>query len=71
LLVYGYDGLFLAALEEEALELIQPSRMPGTVIFEEAVIFFAARARAQMSTDDPSLITNDMAVSNLDFHKRK
>ena len=66
--MYGYDGLFLAALEEEALELIQPSYTPGTGIFEEAVVFFAARARAQMTTDDPALITNDMAVSNLNFH---
>ena len=37
--------------------------MPGTDVFEEAVLWFAARARAQMATDEPSLITYDMAVS--------
>ena len=37
--------------------------MPGTDVFEEAVIWFAAQARAQMATDQPALITYDMAVS--------
>ena len=37
--------------------------MPGTDVFEEAVHWFAARARDQMATDEPSLITYDMAVS--------
>ena len=53
----------MAALEEEAIGLIQPSRMPGSMLFEEAVHFFATRARAQMSTADPALVTYDMAVS--------
>ena len=62
---FGYDGDFLAALEEEAIGIIQPSRMPGSLLYEEAVHLFAARARAQMSTNDPALVTYDMAVSVL------
>ena len=41
--------------------------MPGTDVFEEAVLWFAARARAQMATDQPALITYDMAVSVYNF----
>ena len=41
--------------------------MPGTDVFEEAIVWFAARARAQMATDQPSLITYDMAVSVYSF----
>ena len=58
----------MAALEEEALALIQPSYMPGTDVYEEAVLFFAARARTQMATVESALITYDMAVSIIIFH---
>ena len=42
--------------------------MPGTDVYEEAVLFFAARARTQMATVEPALITYDMAVSIINFH---
>ena len=45
--------------------LIQPSYLPGTEVHEDAVHFFANRARRQMATAEPALITYEMAVSNL------
>ena len=65
--VYGYDQRFLAAIEAEALALIRPSYMPGTDVYEEAVLWFAARARTQMATVESALITYDMAVSIINF----
>ena len=62
---FGYDGELLDALEEEAAAVIQPSRLPGTIIWEDAVHRFASMARAQMLTNNPSLVTYEMSVSTL------
>ena len=61
----GCDGELAAALEEEAIAAIQPSRLPGTIIWEEAVHRFAIMARSQMLTNDPALVTYEMSVSIL------
>ena len=45
--------------------LVQPSYLPGTDVHEDAVHFFANRARRQMATAEPALITHEMAVSSL------
>ena len=54
-------------MEEEALDLVQPSYLPGTDLHEDAVHFFAARARRQMASEQPALVTDDMAVSELPY----
>ena len=52
-------------MEEEAVAAIQPSRLPGTIIWEEAVHRFANMARTQMLANDPALVTYEMSVSTL------
>ena len=65
---FGYDGELLAALEEEALAAIRPRRLPGTIVWEEAVHRFAMMARSQMLTNDPALVTYDMSVSSIELY---
>ena len=61
--MHGYDQGVLFVMEQEALALIQPSYLPGTELFEEAIYWFAHRARLQMASEEPALVTYQMAVS--------
>ena len=62
--VEGYTAELLQDLEIEALAIIQPSRFPGSLLWEEAIVCFSWMAQAQQATDDPSLITVEMSVSD-------
>ena len=47
------------------MAVIRPSRLPGTILWEEAVPRFAMLARSQMLTNDPALVTYEMSVSSI------
>ena len=60
--IEGYTAELLYDLETKALSIIRPSRYPGSLIWEEAIVSFTWLAQAQQNTVDPALITLEMSV---------